>query len=91
MPRELLSLADELAALYEAFPERGSVTFKPVEPNLTLFFEVGTTGTIHGTCSLRDDLVSGDVLQGHFTVEQSELPGLVHQIREFVRTVAPSP
>lgn len=90
MPSELRALADDLARLYGQFPRRGAVTFEPTEPNVTLSFEITTTGAVAGRYTLRDELIEGDVLQGQFQIEQSILPGLVNDIRTFVRAAAPA-
>jgi len=84
MPSELARLADELIALYNRFPEGGSVTFAPLEPNLSLSFSIRNLGRVEGTFSLRDDFVAGDELRGRFTMEQSMLPHLAKSIRTFV-------
>ena len=90
MPLELSALADDLARLYDQFPSHGSVAFEPTEPNVTLNFEITTTGAVAGRCAFRDDLVDGDVLQVRFNIEQSRLPGLVNDIRAFVAATAPA-
>jgi hypothetical protein len=85
MARDLALLADDLDALYERYPERGSVDFTPIEANVTLSFCIATTGAVLGEYSLRDDVATGDELRGSFTTEQPRLPDIAKSIRTFLR------
>jgi hypothetical protein len=90
MPQELATLADDLSSLYDAFPNRDSVTFQPTEPNIALHFNITTTGAISGRGAFRDDFAEGDVLECRFHIDQSYLPELARNIRAFLKTVEPA-
>lgn len=83
-----MRFADDLIELYDGFPQRGHVTFKPTYSNVMLDLQIGTTGAVVGRCLVRDDLVDGDSLECEFVLEQSRLPRLASDIRAFVRAAA---
>jgi hypothetical protein len=85
MPRELEILAAELAALHESFPRPGKVVFKPLEPNLSLTFELLASGRINGTYEARPVFHELHTVSGPFVIDQSYLPALAASIRSFTR------
>ena len=88
MPGELSRLAADLFRIYEAYPKRETAEFKPAEPNLRLTLAVGTRGQVEGTYELVGGFVDGPSMRGSFITEQSALPNLAAEIREFVAAAA---
>lgn len=87
MPGELLELAEGLADLHTAFPRPGSFSFKPTEPNVVLHFSLAKTGLLGVEYAFSDELHLEPGFQGTVGVDQSYLPGLVQEIRSFMREV----
>ena len=90
MPQELNGLADDLTRLYDGFPQRGHVVFKPTYPNLTLDLQIATTGSVIGRCMVVEDVELGDgsEVKANFVLEQRCLPRLALDIRTFVQAAS---
>lgn len=84
MSLELTSLADSLEELHQRFPVPGTAKLDPLEPNLTLDFELLANGTVNGRFSMTRDTLADITLKGGFEVDQSYLPGYATALRAFV-------
>jgi hypothetical protein len=86
IPAELDRLAKNLSDMHAELPHLGKVEFKPVEPNVTLTFELTRTGQILGHFVFRPNLAEDTVLKGSFDIDQTYLPNIARGIRAFLES-----
>ncbi len=84
MPEELVSLANDLSALYDQYPDRSKRTFESAESNVSFAFEIGPRGEVQVHFEFRDELINPVVMQGSLEMDQQSLLECASRIRQFV-------
>lgn len=86
-PGELDQFAGQIENLYQDL--RGTICFRPMEPNIEITLDVDGRGHILVTGRARQDIAGGNHLNFAFTLDQTALPVLAVSLRKAEAFQAP--